>query len=241
MSLLERIKNILKGQAGEAEQVIRESHSTREMLDHLDELITRNEVELRKTRQELARLELAERASIENIKQGRVGDREKEFVLLQIKRTRGQMDSLKLKADILNKNIELHLNLVGKIQAMEAMDLRGIEQNVVERVMMDFEEGMEKFRDSVQTGEGVTRNRSEVLSGKDKEELRALEREIMGEKPVAARAPEVPVREAPPRANPVDIDAEIARMEREMEARERDLAAGKDRPKLEKQPEDEEV
>lgn len=181
MNLLERIKLMFSGTSGDAEMVIKNSSSTREMLEHLDELITQNEVELRKTRQELARLELSERASIENIKSGRVGDKEKQFVLLQIKRTRTQMDNLKLKADILNKNIELHMNLVGKIQAMEAMDLRGIEQSVVERVMLDFEEGMEKFRDSVQTGDGVVQNRDEVLTTKDKEELRKLEKEIMGE------------------------------------------------------------
>lgn len=207
MNLLERIKLMIKGESGEAEQVIKDSHSTREMLEHLDELITRNEVELRKTRQELARLELSERASIENIKSGRVGDREKEFVLLQIKRTRGQMENLKLRADILNKNIELHLNLVGKIQAMEAMDLRGIEQNVVERVMLDFEEGMEKFRENVTTGEGVTKARNEVLTSKDKDDLRKLEKEILGEpKSVENRN--------------ADIDAELAKLERELSARE---------------------
>ena len=181
MNLLERIKLMFSGSTGDAEMVIKNANSTREMLEHLDELITQNEVELRKTRQELARLELSERASIENIKTGRVGDREKEFVLLQIKRTRTHMGNLKLKADILNKNIELHMNLVGKIQAMEAMDLRGIEQSVVERVMLDFEEGMDKFRESVQTGDGVVQSRDEVLSNKDKEDLRKLEKEIMGE------------------------------------------------------------
>ncbi len=207
MNLLERIKLMIKGESGEAEQVIKDSHSTREMLEHLDELITRNEVELRKTRQELARLELSERASIENIKSGRVGDREKEFVLLQIKRTRGQMENLKLRADILNKNIELHLNLVGKIQAMEAMDLRGIEQSVVERVMLDFEEGMEKFRENVTTGEGVTKARNEVLTSRDKDDLRKLEKEILGEpKSVENKN--------------ADIDAEIANLERELSERE---------------------
>ena len=208
MNLLERIKMMLTGSAGDAEQVIKDAHSTREMLEHLDELITQNEVELRKTRQELARLELSERASIENIKSGRVGDREKEFVLLQIKRTRTQMSNLKLKADILNKNIELHMNLVGKIQAMEAMDLRGIEQNVVERVMLDFEEGMEKFRDSVHTGEGVTQTREEVLTSKDKEDLRKLEKEIMGEAPRAQRTTDDELRE---------IEEEIMRSEKARE------------------------
>jgi hypothetical protein len=204
-SLLDRIKQMIKGTSGEAEQVIKDAHSTLEMLDHLDELITRNEVELRKTRQELARLELSERASMENIKSGRVGEREKEFVLLQIKRTRTQMGNLKLKADILNKNIELHMNLVGKIQAMEAMDLRGIEQSVVERVMLDFEEGMEKFRDSVHTGEGVTQSRDEVLTNKDKEELRKLEKEILGE---------VPIKNTTTDDELAEIEAEIMRSEK---------------------------
>jgi hypothetical protein len=213
MNLLERIKQMIGRTSGEAEQVIKDAHSTLEMLDHLDELITRNEVELRKTRQELARLELSERASMENIKSGRVGEREKEFVLLQIKRTRTQMGNLKLKADILNKNIELHMNLVGKIQAMEAMDLRGIEQSVVERVMLDFEEGMEKFRDAVHTGEGVTQTRDDVLTNKDKEELRKLEKEIMGEAP--------PTR---------TTDDELAEIEKEIMQRQktRDKEAEKD-------------
>jgi len=224
MNLLERIKMMLTGSAGEAEQVIKDAHSTREMLEHLDELITQNEVELRKTRQELARLELSERASIENIKSGRVGDREKEFVLLQIKRTRTQMSNLKLKADILNKNIELHMNLVGKIQAMEAMDLRGIEQNVVERVMLDFEEGMEKFRDSVHTGEGVTQTREEVLTSKDKEDLRKLEKEIMGEAPRAQRTTDDELRE---------IEEEIMRSEKAREKESKQTTPEKPEAELE--------
>ena len=216
MNLLERIKQMIQGVSGEAEQVIKDASSTREMLEHLDELITRNEVELRKTRQELARLELSERASMENIKSGRVGEREKEFVLLQIKRTRTQMENLKLKADILNKNIELHMNLVGKIQAMEAMDLRGIEQSVVERVMLDFEEGMDKFRDSVQTGEGVVQSRDDVLTSKDKEDLRKLEKEIMGE--------ETKVRV---------MDADLREIEEEIVAREKTQKSKPDKSKEE--------
>jgi hypothetical protein len=215
MSLLDRIKTLLRGQAGEAEQVILDANITREMLEHLDELITQNEVELRKTRQELARLELSERASIENIKSGRVGEREKEFVLLQIKRTRSQMESLKVKADILNKNIELHLNLVGKIQQMEAMDLRGIEQSLVERVMLDFEEGMDKFREAVHASEGVTKNKEEVLTAKDKDELRKLEKEILGE----AKPAEKPAMDD----ELAQIEAELMQAERERKEAAKDM------------------
>ncbi len=223
MNLLERIKKLVRGQVGESEQVILDANSTREMLEHLDELITQNEVELRKTRQELARLELSERASIENVKSGRVGDREKEFVLLQIKRTRNQMESLKVKADILNKNIELHLNLVGKIQQMEAMDLRGIEQSLVERVMLDFEEGMEKFREAVHASEGVTQNKQEVLTARDKDELRKLEKEIIGESKVA---PERQTQDD----ELAQIEAELMQAERERKEAAKDL---EQKPELE--------
>ena len=182
MSLFEKIKSMFQDQPGEAEQAIKDSRSTREMLENLDELITRNEVELHKAHQELGRLEASEGLGIEKVRTGRVGEREKDMVLMQVRRTRSQMENLKLRADILNKNIELHLNLVGKIRAMEAMDLRGIEQSMVERLMLDFEEGMDAFREAVQTGEGAVRSEKDVLTPADKEELRKLEEEIMGEK-----------------------------------------------------------
>ncbi|MCC6572844.1 MAG: hypothetical protein IT462_03545 [Planctomycetes bacterium] len=211
MALFDKFKALFKGKEGEAEEAIRDSRSTRESLDKLDELITRNEVELRKTRQELARLELQERASVESVKAGKIGDREKEFVLLQVKRTRGQMDALKLRADILNKNIELHLNLVGKIQAMEAMDLRGIEQPMVERIMLEFEEGMEKFREAVNTGETLTKQHAGVLSVADKEELRKLEKEVLGSAQVDRAAKNA------------EIDAEIAALEAEIKGRGKEV------------------
>lgn len=231
MALFDKFKALFKGKEGEAEEAIADSRSTRESLEKLDELITRNEVELRKTRQELARLELQERASVESMKAGKIGDREKEFVLLQIKRTRGQMDALKLRADILNKNIELHLNLVGKIQAMEAMDLRGIEQPMVERIMLEFEEGMEKFREAVNTGESLTKQHSGVLSAADKEELRRLEKEIVGSTPDRA-------------TKDAEIDAEIARIEAEIKDREQgakaaDSAADKNKKAKQKEAETE--
>jgi hypothetical protein len=229
MSLLDRIKQMVRGHSGATEEVIRKAGSTREILDHLDELITTNEVELRKTRNELARLEMSERASIENVKSGRIGDREKEFVLLQIKRTRGQMDGLKVKADILNKNIELHMSLVGKIQAMEAMDLRGIEQSMVEKVILDYEEGMEKFKESVHSGEGVTEKKEEVLSSKDKEDLRKLEQEILGEGKPAKEAEKEDVvekAEAEQKARQKDSesfsDEALAELEAELMQNERE-------------------
>lgn len=212
MSLFDKFKALFKGKEGEAEEAIRDSRTTRESLEKLDELITRNEVELRKTRQELARLELQERASVESIKAGKIGEREKEFVLLQVKRTRGQMDALKLRADILNKNIELHLNLVGKIQAMEAMDLRGIEQPMVERIMIEFEEGMERFREAVNTGETLTKQGSGVLTNADRDELRKLEKEVLG-----AASQDRAAKDA-------EIDAEIAAIEAELKGRDKEAA-----------------
>lgn len=216
MNLLDRIKSFFKGHGGDAETLIQDADSTEEILEQLDELITRNEVELRKVRQELARLEMNEHNSAESIRQGKVGEREKDFVLHQIKRTRTQMKNLKLRADILNKNVELHMNLVGKIQSLEAMDLRGIENSMVEKIMLDYEEGMDKFREVVHTADGVTDTRDDLLSTKDQNELRDLEREIMGEdKPTTVETPTTDSKESPETATErppslTDIERELA-------------------------------
>ena len=41
MNLLERIKAMFSGSSGDAEQVIKNANSTREMLEHLDELVVK--------------------------------------------------------------------------------------------------------------------------------------------------------------------------------------------------------
>ena len=84
-----------------------DKEAMREELDRYDELITRNEVELRKVMQELQRLELQEKAQAEALKAGKIGDQEKEVVLLSIKRNRTRIESLKHRIHVYNKNIEV--------------------------------------------------------------------------------------------------------------------------------------
>jgi gamma-glutamylcysteine synthetase len=124
------------------------------------------------------------------------------------------------------------MNLVGKIQAMEAMDLRGIEQSMVEKVMLDYEEGMEKFKESVHAGDGVTKKKEDVLSAKDKEELRKLEAEIMGESEKTSTRKNT---EAFSDEALAELEAELMQNERERKeaAKEFDVEAQDSEPELE--------
>ena len=46
---------------------------------------------------------------------------------------------------IYERNMNLHLNLIGKIQQMEAMKLGGVDEAKIDQIVMDFEEKLEKY------------------------------------------------------------------------------------------------
>jgi hypothetical protein len=83
---------------------------------------------------------------------------------------------------------------------------------------------MEKFRDAVHTGEGVTQTRDDVLTNKDKEELRKLEKEILGEAP--------PTRTTDDEL--AEIEEEIMQRQKQRDKQaEKDAAEEKPEPELE--------
>ncbi len=220
-----------------------DKEAMREELDRYDELITRNEVELRKVMQELQRLELQERGSAENFKAGRIGDQEKEVVLLSIKRNRTRIESLKHRIHVYNKNIEVLQSMVDKHQTIAAMNLRGIENQMVERLAMDFDERKDKYMESIETANSMKGTDTGILTLSEKEDLKKLERELMGTKPAeeTVRAPSVSERVPKEKAAPAkvmseaEMEAEMAKLESEMAQREKDLRAAevKEKPQTE--------
>ncbi len=202
-------------------------------LDRYDELITRNEVELRKVMQELQRLELQERGAVENIKAGRIGEQEKEIVLLSIKRNRTRIESLKHRIHVYSKNIEVLQSMVDKHQTIAAMNLRGIEHQMVERLSMDFDERKDKYMESIETANAMSNSDIGVLSLKDREDLKKLEQELITGKPAEEPVLKTPAslergqtEIAPKREmTEAEMDAEMAKLEREMGEREKNLGA----------------
>lgn len=216
----------------------------REELDRYDELITRNEVELRKVMQELQRLEMQEKAQAEALKAGKIGDQEKEVVLLSVKRNRTRIESLKHRIHVYNKNIEVLQSMVDKHQTIAAMNLRGIENQMVERLAMDFDERKDKYMESIETANAMKGTDTGILSLAEKEDLKKLERELLGNNPVEEKPRAVPnasERSETSKKQPekvmseAEMEAEMAKLEAEMAQREQDLKAAevKERPQTE--------
>ncbi|KAA0214390.1 hypothetical protein EDM80_06850 [bacterium] len=216
----------------------------REELDRYDELITRNEVELRKVMQELQRLELQEKAQADALKAGKIGEQEKEVVLLSVKRNRTRIESLKHRIHVYNKNIEVLQSMVDKHQTIAAMNLRGIENQMVERLAMDFDERKDKYMESIETANAMKGTDTGILSLAEKEDLKKLERELLGARPAEEKPQRAPnVNEGVETAkkprerelSEAEVEAEMAKLESEMAQREKDLKAAevKERPQTE--------
>ncbi len=193
MSLLERIKGMFERPdlPEKTRRLFESAKSTEELLAGLDEMLTHNEVALREIDREMARLEAVERSESEKVRSGRVDGRSKRNVLYHISRLRKQMDLYEQRARIYRHNIEVHMRLIGRIQEMEAMRLRGVDEQQIEQIAVRFDETRERFEDAMHAAAALD---TEVRFGQAREEreLAALEAEIMAGAAPPERAPEQP-------------------------------------------------
>jgi hypothetical protein len=168
---------------------------TKELLAGLDKLITRNELRLRELGKELEKLDQMEQAEVEKVREGKVSGRTKNNALRSIKRMRRQLDNLEERMDIYDRNINLHLNLIGRIQQVEAMSLAGVDEAQIDDIILDFETHFEQYTETVAAGEAATAARETLKSASDNE-LAELESEIRGEaEPQPRRAGEKELRD----------------------------------------------
>lgn len=216
MTIMDKLKGLFhrRGMGDEARGVFDRAKSTRELLAGLDDLLTRNEVELKALQKQIAHLEDLENESIGRIREGLPEGRRKRNALVELQRLRKQLENLDSRQRIYDRNMSLHLNLIGKIQDMEAMELSGVKEGEIDRIVMDFEEQFEKWQGTVMAGEVAVRELSGSVA--DDVDTAALERELLG-----------PARTAQPEADPelAKLEAEImkARPAAEKPARAKDL------------------
>ena len=113
------------------------------------------------------------------------------------------MDALEDRMKILDTNINLHLKLMGKIQSMQAMEMRGVEEEQIDTVLLEFDAQLEEYESALKAGELVDSRRFEVDSAEE-QALEELEAEILGGKTApAGNAPaaNVPEEKAPGEAD----------------------------------------
>lgn len=173
----------------ETKDIFLNTSDTKELLGGLDKLITRNELRLKQLNKELENLEGMEQAEVEKVREGKVSGRAKKNALRSVKRMRRQLDNLEQRIEIYDSNISLHLNLIGKIQQMEAMNLAGVAEEQIDDIILDFETHFEEYTETVSAAESAAAER-EPFKSASAGELAELEAEIKGEKEPEPRSAE---------------------------------------------------
>ncbi|HVY61711.1 MAG TPA: hypothetical protein VHF22_08660 [Planctomycetota bacterium] len=191
MTLLEKLKSLFNRDEipDETKQIFDSAKTPADLLRGLDNLLTRNEVEAKDLNDEITRVEETAVAEEERVRSGSLPERQKRNALLTIKRLRKTMDNYEGRLRIYERNMNLHLNLIGKIQQMEAMKLGGVDEQQIDRIVMEFEEKLERYGDIMNAAE-VHDGKATSYSAKEDRELKALESEILGKRPDAAEQAE---------------------------------------------------
>ncbi len=173
-------KNRLPPGTGELLARVRD---TQELLRELDSLVTRNEVAVSKLNDELAALERLEAEEREKVRSGALGPRSRASVLRRILRLRQQMDHIEDRLKIHDRNIRLHLDLIGVLKQIEAMSMAGVKEEEVDALVLRFSEELKSYQASLTSGEVLRRRAGEELELPGEEELASLEAEILAEQP----------------------------------------------------------
>jgi hypothetical protein len=191
VTLLEKLKALFNRDEipDEAKLIFDSAKTPADLLRGLDELLTRNEVEAKELNEEITKTEMLAQDEEDKVRTGNLPERQKRQALLHVKRLRKQMDNYEGRLRIYERNMNLHLNLIGKIQQMEAMKLGGVDESRIDQIVMDFEEKLEKYADIMNAAE-AHEAKSTVVSAREERELRDLEDEITGRKKEKTRASE---------------------------------------------------
>lgn len=172
----------------EARDILARASTPEQMLRGLDELITRNEVEVGRIHREIEALEAVEGQEKDRIRAGELPDRSRNNALRKIQRLRKQMDNFEERLRIYNRNINLQIDLAGKVQALEAMELRGVDEERIDSILLEYEEQLAVYSSVLDTEDVAITALPRQLD--DSEALRALEEEILGPRVAPARAGE---------------------------------------------------
>lgn len=202
--VMDRIRRLLgrKEVPVEARDILAAANTPQEMLRGLDELITRNELEIDRIHQEIQALESVEGQEKERIRSGDLAERSRNNTLRRIGRLRKQMDNLEERLRIYNRNINLQHHLVGKVQALEAMELRGVDEEKIDSILLEYEEELSHYSSVLDTEDLATSALPDGLD--DSDELRALEAEILGGDPTPSEGAQVGAEPASREAAPKD-------------------------------------
>jgi hypothetical protein len=177
----------------ETRQLYQNASNTRDLVKGLETLRGRNEIDLRDAEESLIALEKAMIAEENSIRNGGLTPTEEMIVLRRIERLGKQKANLDKQVAIYNENVNLHLNLISKIQEMEAMRSRGIEEDEIDRLSNDMEDHVEEYKRVSIAAEDGTSVPSAIDESAERKRLDEIKQRILGVK----EPPKVQIVEEP--------------------------------------------
>jgi hypothetical protein len=195
MSIMEKLKALFQGEnlPDETRQLYQSASNPKELVKGLETLRARNEIDLRDNEEQLIGLEKAIIAEENSIRKGGLTAIEETIVLRRIERLGKQRANLEKQATIYNENVNLHLNLIARIQEMEAMRSRGVGEEEIDRLANDIEDNVEVYKRVSIAAEDGSNTVSAVDESAERRRLEELKKRIVGVK----EEPPVPTVEEP--------------------------------------------
>jgi hypothetical protein len=195
MSIMDKLKALFQRAdlPDETRQLYQNAANPRDLIKGLEILRGRNEIDLRENEEELIGLEKAIRQQEASIRKGGLTPTEETIILRRIERLGKQRANLERQASIYNENVNLHLNLIAKIQEMEAMRSRGVSEDEIDRLADDMESNVEQYKRVSIAAEDGSNTLSAVDESAERRRLEEIKRRIVG----VNEEPEAPAVEEP--------------------------------------------
>ena len=195
MSVMEKLKNLFQSAdlPEETRQIYNRAASPRELLKELEALRGRNEIDLRECEEQLLGVEKAIALEEQAVRRGGLTPTEETIALRRIERLQKHRANSERQAIIYNENVNLHMNLIAKIQELEAMRSRGVAEEEIDRLIEEVETSVTQYKRVGIAAESGAAASSAVDESAERRRLEELKRRILGggkgERAEPARAP----------------------------------------------------
>jgi hypothetical protein len=194
LSVMDKLKNLFQRAEvpDDARDIYLKAANSRELLKGLEAQRGRNEMELREHEDQLIALEKSLLLEEDRIRKGGLSPTEEATILRRIERYGNQRDSLEKLVGIYNGNVNFHINLIAKIQEMEAMRSRGVSEDQIDRLIGEVEENLEIYKRESLAGENTAQMPEAVNNSDERKRLAEIKNRIIGPGPESGQ-------ERPPR------------------------------------------
>jgi hypothetical protein len=184
MSIMEKLRSLFQREdlPDETRQLYQNSANPKDLIKGLEAQRGRNEIDLRENEEQLISIEKAIGLEEESIRKGGLTPTQETIILRRVERLEKQRANLEKQVSIYNENVNLHLNLISKIQEMEAMRSRGVSEDEIDSLVDDVQEHVEQYKRVSIAAESSANTVSAVDDSAERRRLDEIRKRIVGAK-----------------------------------------------------------